>query len=417
MSPSPAVTPPPGQPRFAGLDALRAFAVIAVVICHASGVAGVWRTTSWGWIGEAAQAGVVVFFVLSGFLVYRPFVAAHAAGERGPTVGRYARRRLLRIVPAYWVALTVLSLFPGTAGTFSDDWWKYYFLLNGYETSAVGGGIGIAWSLGAEVAFYLLLPFLAVLATRCARRWAPDRWWRGELVVVVAFGLFSPVVLLGVNAAIVGSTGDPLIPISLYPTILGVTDWFAAGMLLAVVSVAAAERPGRARRLTERVARHGPLLWALAVLAWLFGARAPWLFGAHLSMPLVVHLSYTVASLLVVAPVVCGAGGIVGRVTRWRGLALLGLISYGVYLWHYVIAWWLGGGGDPAFAAGPGLADRPHALVTVTVATFALSIAIAALSYRVVELPFLRRKEGPRHDPAASVSAGDGSGPTPTRSA
>jgi peptidoglycan/LPS O-acetylase OafA/YrhL len=72
---------------------------------------------------------VGVFFALSGFLLYRPYLAARLAGRPQPSTRSFLRRRWLRILPAYWVALTVLAIWPGLPGVFTGDWWRYYGLL------------------------------------------------------------------------------------------------------------------------------------------------------------------------------------------------------------------------------------------------------------------------------------------------
>ena len=129
-APSPAVAPPPGNPRFPLFDALRAIAVIAVVAFHAAILGGALERPV---LGDAAvqlgALGPIVFFAISGFLLYRPWVAARAAGAVPPAALRYARRRALRILPAYWVALTVLAIYPGITGVFTSDWWRYYLFL------------------------------------------------------------------------------------------------------------------------------------------------------------------------------------------------------------------------------------------------------------------------------------------------
>jgi peptidoglycan/LPS O-acetylase OafA/YrhL len=101
----------------------------------------------------------------------------------------------------------------------------------------------------------------------------------------------------------------------------------------------------------------------------------------------------------VVAPAVFGedAGGLPRRVLAWAPLAWLGLVSYGVYLYHLVVAELLGDTSDPQHfsATGLGLTTKVHTLTTpiLFVLTLAVSAAAAAASYYLVELPFLRRKE------------------------
>src|SRR5439155_7118876 len=127
------------------------------------------------------NVGVTVFFLISGFLLYRPFVAARAGRGPAPSWGKFWRRRGLRIVPAYWVALTALAIFPGLVGVFTGDWWIYYGFLQQWQRSTIINGIPPAWTLGTELCFYAMLPLYAALMVRLERR-APG----GEIGVLAA---------------------------------------------------------------------------------------------------------------------------------------------------------------------------------------------------------------------------------------
>ena len=108
---------------------------------------------------------MTVFFVISGFLLYRPFVAMRfGAPARG--VRAYGRNRALRILPAYWVSLTLLAIYPGLAGVFTGDWWQYYGLQHVYSGETFFYGNPVAWSLAIEVVFYAILPLYAYAMTR-----------------------------------------------------------------------------------------------------------------------------------------------------------------------------------------------------------------------------------------------------------
>src|SRR5262249_60723924 len=114
---SPALTPPPGNPRFPLFDALRGVAVLGVLTFHVALYSGAINGSALGdTFGVFGYLGPLVFFAISGFLLYRPFVAARTAGRDAPSVRRYGRRRVLRIVPADWVVLTVPPRFPGLLG-------------------------------------------------------------------------------------------------------------------------------------------------------------------------------------------------------------------------------------------------------------------------------------------------------------
>jgi peptidoglycan/LPS O-acetylase OafA/YrhL len=105
--------------------------------------------------------------------------------------------------------------------------------------------------------------------------------------------------------------------------------------------------------------------------------------------------SVVVVALLLPAVFAGRRRGLPRRLLAWRPLAWLGLVSYGVYLWHLPIAELLALGTSPHFTAG-GLdltASLPAPTVALLILTLAASCAIAWASYRVVELPFLRRKE------------------------
>jgi peptidoglycan/LPS O-acetylase OafA/YrhL len=391
-APSPAVAPPPGNPRFMLFDSLRAIAVLGVITFHVFSITGAIARPV---VGDAAvllgAEGPLLFFVISGFLLYRPYVAARAGGRPAPSITRYARRRALRILPAYWVALTVLAVFPGVVGVFTGDWWRYYLLTQLYSQDTLGGGIPVAWTLCVEASFYVLLPFWALAVRRAGVE-------LGALALVAAGGIV-------VQVAAARNTVSDLVA----TTVLGQCTWLALGMALAVASVAVARRE-REPRAVRLVVEHPGLCWigaAAAFAALTALTRSDWLFGTAQSFTATQPIAKTLATIalgiavhvLLVAPAIFGerAGGLPRRVLAAAPLAWLGLISYGLYLWHLTVAELLGLRSDPAHfsAQGLDLAGRIDDLATpiLLVLTLAVATAVAAASYYLVELPFLRRKE------------------------
>src|SRR4051794_29134964 len=166
-----AVTPPPGNPRFPLFDALRAIAALCIVATHTSGLTHFFLAGNpLAPVTSRLNVGVTIFFVVSGFLLYRPFVAARLEQRPAPGLGAYARRRLLRIIPAYWLALTVLAVWPGLEDVFTTHWWRYYLLLQNLSPNSIFGGIVPAWSLCIELSFYVALPFYAMATATLGRR-------------------------------------------------------------------------------------------------------------------------------------------------------------------------------------------------------------------------------------------------------
>ncbi len=363
----------PRTHRFAGLDALRGVAALGVVAFHAGQTANsneLW----WGAPFARLNIGVTLFFLLSGFVIYRPFVAARLRGVPSPSLGTYAMRRVARIVPGYWVALTVVLVL-GLAGSAQPAWVLYLFG-QVYTADDAFTGLSPAWTLCVELSFYALLPLHALVATRIARRTTPRRALAGELGALAALSV-AVVVLRAL-------TLTPGVFPALHFTLLGTADWFALGMALALVS-AHAERGGRPAALLEAARRRTGACWAGALATF---ALCTLLIDLETSATrvapaswLIEHIGFGIVTLLVLLPLAApGSAALVGpaRVLAARPLAWLGTVSYGIYLWHLPVVWRLG-----PLDVGPG----PVGLVLVTLAGVALTLPLAAASWHLVERP------------------------------
>src|SRR6266516_4401793 len=163
--------------RQPGLDLLRALAIIVVVIYHAAlfGFKLPGRVDRFGWIG------VDLFFVLSGYLIGGQLLAP-LAREKSIKLGRFFARRVLRIMPAYFLILAVYFLLPSWREypDMAQPLWK--FLLSVQNVALHGGtALSHAWSLAVEDQFYLCLPFILLLV---------NRWSRAAIIIpcVIVFG-------------------------------------------------------------------------------------------------------------------------------------------------------------------------------------------------------------------------------------
>jgi len=329
---SPGVRRPELRPHFDALDGMRALAAYGVVATHAGFNSG--RSLDAGPFAPflaRLDFGVTVFFLLSGFLLYRPFALTALTGRPAPALGRFYLRRALRILPAYWLAV-LGTLFLLSARTPSrTDVVSYLTLTQTYTHHNLDPSLTQMWTLAVEISFYAVLPGLGWLA-RC-RRWHGVGPALGRQLAMLA-GMIA----VAIAADLYGHTGghDQRSLIWLPANL----DWFAAGMLLAVLSAVPAEaRTGRRllTRLHELATAAGSCWLVALLLFWL--ATLPIGGPRDLTLPsgwewTIKHWLYAFAAAVLLLPLVFADGGRIGGVLASRPLRLLGRLSYGVYLWH-----------------------------------------------------------------------------------
>jgi peptidoglycan/LPS O-acetylase OafA/YrhL len=356
--------------RYPALDGLRAIAVLCVVLTHVGFQTGETFRGSLGALLARLDVGVTIFFLLSGFLLYGPFVRAQLAARPAPSVRGYLRNRALRVLPGYWVA--VLVIVPVMASRFLSvgELADQLLLLQSYSTNHLLPGLTQMWSLGVEVAFYLALPLLAVVGRR------------GQVRLLVGMGALS--VLWTVSTRGLG-VPDPGVGGLWLPAYL---DWFALGMALAVLR-AGHDLSGRWRVL-DQVADAGGTCWAVAaLLLWLTATPLGGPRGLELAAPgeaLTKHLLYGAAATFLLLPAVFGTDerAPVRRFLESPPMRWLGKVSYGVFLWHLLVL-------ELVFRATGYTPFTGHALIVLAL-TLPFSLVVAALSLRLVEHPALALK-------------------------
>jgi peptidoglycan/LPS O-acetylase OafA/YrhL len=331
----------PARPhdRFPCFDGVRALAALMVVVYHSVFFNTDFVTRGGSFLGTL-NAGVFVFFVTSGCLLYLPFAASHLRAAPDVDPRGYAVRRLARVYPAYWLVLAFFTFVSPRANILGLQGFlqhtsltlTYVHIRNPFFV-----GLPPAWSLVVEVSFYAFLPFYAALVGALARRGDPT---------AVEFTGVGALFSVGVVAIVAIANGLDAPWVAVLPQYIAA---FALGMLLAVLS----SRPWN-DRTTARLASIGRPTWmwwsgaVLALVAIPLVLRHDPLAPMNAFQMVGLNFCEMIVGVCIVVPVVLGPQdhGSIRRVLRSRPAVYLGLVSYGIYLWHWfllrIVMEWLG---------------------------------------------------------------------------
>ncbi|EAR11238.1 acyltransferase family protein [Reinekea blandensis] len=398
--------------RIAGLDGLRAIACLMVVAHHVlprlpqndSLLSEMVQT-----FGIMAQAGVSVFFVLSGFLLSLPFWRAAYQAQPLPDLKIYLMRRFARIMPGFYVVL--LLSFGLSITVFGSE-------LNMESLMRLATGLtflnsfhpvtlfpvdinGPLWSIGFEVVSYLFLFGLLVAAMKLFRRpTAVQLWWVFGSALVATLLLHEAWVLaVGVPTEGVGwdygliGYARTWVP---FTNVFALFAHFLIGILAAGVSV-----PVRQRfRATLRI----DLLY-LALMGVALGLLAAEFVFMDDGFHGVLHLLYMWPAfplLIAISLVLLPNTVFFQRVLEIRPLKYLAEISFGIYIWHMLIVEMVTRYVMPDYIYDGGMSLGRWAVATSLVV--GLSIVMAHLSWHRLEKPILDRVRNGRAVPVRSLA-------------
>jgi peptidoglycan/LPS O-acetylase OafA/YrhL len=346
------------------LDALRCFAVLAVLFAH------YWRPDPHTWIiGRLpwGELGVRLFFVLSGFLITRILLGGRELGERSPErrlyfLRQFYVRRFLRIFPIYYLVL-VAALIVGV-GPARQIWpWLFTYTTNlyiWYNRDWIGS-LGPLWSLAVEEQFYLAWPWLLLFL--------PRRWLVPSLLLFVCLG---PMYRLYASYHYPSDmVRGQFTSFALTPAVV---DGLAIGALLAILTRAGRDSDRFRQSLRRVILPVGLLGYAILLVLAGYGID----YHAMLALG---HTAQAFVFCWLVDAASRGFGGSAGRLLEWRPIVYLGKISYGIYLFHYFV--------PPALskaAAWLGVDYRQRGSLNFLVASL-VTVAIASLSWRLFEGP------------------------------
>lgn len=296
---------------------------------HAAFATGALVHSASGVLFARLESGVAVFFALSGFLLFRPWVRAAAAGRAAPSVLDYARGRTRRILPAYViVVLVVYGVYAGwpvdpTPGQSWAGLMRHLTLTqiytDDYLITYLHNGLSQTWSLAVEATFYAVLPVLAhlLLTILCRGQWRPARLLAGLAIL----GCVSPV-----WSAVVHTTH--WLPNSAGMWLPAHLDWFVGGMMVATFAAMGV------RCAPAAAVASATLLFLVACTPVAGGIT---LGPMPLWAPLTKNLLYAGMAAFVVAALVLSHGGWFERILASKPMVRLGEISYEVFLLHVLV--------------------------------------------------------------------------------
>jgi peptidoglycan/LPS O-acetylase OafA/YrhL len=345
------------------LDGLRAVAIAAVVFDHA----GLCARRGGFCVPDEGILGVDIFFVLSGFLI-TTLLLQERDRNGGISFRDFYVRRARRLLPALTALLAVALVAATASAVRNHDEWRFYrellttayaygFVTNiavVWASSSVAFGMGHLWSLATEDQFYLLWPFILAVVARFRSSWALS-----ILCLMLTGELAREIQLYHAGAS---STRIGIAP-----------DTRSAGIVVGCALAVLLKT--RARSAIVETCRLCAPVAALALV---------WTLGAQLT-DRDKFVGGTTVVAVVTAVLLAGvldARSTVGKLLSLSPIVYLGRISYSLYLWHYPIFY------SAHFAYGSEL----HRWAGI-----GISVVLAALSYHLVEAPFLRRRKPRLH--------------------
>jgi peptidoglycan/LPS O-acetylase OafA/YrhL len=376
--PAPRTGGPKSGRRLTGLDGLRAFAVLSVVLFHLD-----FSLSPGGFLG------VDVFFVISGFLITN-LIATEVLASGRFDLRNFYMRRAKRLLPTVFVLIAVVvivsetiwrdQLATMTGGALSSlayvtNWWliadhQDYFVSSGRPTM-----FQHLWSLAIEEQYYVIwsLVVLAIAGTIFAVRRAMDPARRLRLVVVIAAvlaGVSTGIMAIYANAQDLpyrGNTSRVYFGSDTHS--MGLFLGSAAGALFALIAVRAASNPRKRARLVSITDVIG--LVALGFVVYQF-------FAIDEYHPGLYRGGFLLFDGLVLVTILCAvrAGSLFGRLLDIRPIRWIGQRSYSIYVWHWPVV----------VVTRPEL-DVHGPLFLINTVRFALILGLASLSYRYIEVP------------------------------
>lgn len=372
-----------GPGRLAFVDLMRLAAIASVVVIHLYHYYG--ATTNVDVIGLVA---INAFFVLSGFLLSNPYLNAILKPNVAlPLWREYATRRFLRLYPLYSLVVVTTAapfLFAHRHhGVSPADVIAHLTFTHGFFPAYAQSAFNVPlWTMAVEVQFYIILPiagFVLYYMSRKMSRVGRRNLIVGSIVASAALSLIFRAIVYKYTSAI----EDLEVGIVYARNAIGCAGGFALGIGIALAKIEGV-RP-------SRLASSGFILLSIGCCAWIAasGAQTSNLYG--------VHVAYDFVCAIAAAAILFGVG--LGDFPELHTIANLPIvtwaasISFGIYCFHKPFS----------LLAIHIFSHRLHPGsilygLAVTALTLGLTIPVATLTYRFVEVPFLKKKrlfEGP----------------------
>lgn len=362
--------------RIEALDGYRAIAAVAVLATHVGFLTAASVNGRLAPVLSRLDVGVAIFFVLSGFVLFSPFVSSWLGALPRPSTAQYFWHRALRILPLYWVTVVIAAATIHRDGAWSvRETLVQALMLQSWQPGAQVLGLTQMWSLSIEIAFYVVLPLLVWALLRPRRTPAAVLAWLGVLAA-------ASLVCRGMSVAmpeVFGSGASLQLPAHL--------DWFAAGMALAVFRECHRARVDLPGLMTARILAGLPGWCVVAALGCFALSTTPLGGPRQLAAPtgfenLAKHVLYLGVALFLILPVVLGERSWLSDALAAPLLLQVGAMSYGIFCLHLVVL--------EALYSVTGLALFSGWLWLVLPVTLVASLLVAAVTRSVVERPASR---------------------------